>query len=49
MRLTSSLTERTITIVLDALTDITTSSNASLLHMRRNSMQLSTIPSGVSP
>ena len=41
--------ERTITTVLLALIDITTSLKHSRLHIRRNSMQLSTIPSGVSP
>ena len=46
---TSRRTERTITTVLLALMDITTSSKRSRRQMRRNSMQLSTMPSGVSP
>ena len=46
---TSRRTDRTMTTVLDALMEMTTSSKLCLRKMRRNSMQLSTIPSGVSP
>ena len=49
MALTSRRTERTMTTVLLAFIEITTSVKFSRLHIRRNSMQLSTIPSGVSP
>ena len=51
MRITlhSRRTERTITCVLDALIDTATSLNPSFTHTRRNSMQLSTMPAGVSP
>ena len=45
----SRRTERTITCVFDALMDTTTSGKFSFTQTRRNSMQLSTIPSGVSP
>ena len=45
----SRRTLRTITAVLLALTETTTSVNPSLTQTRRNSMQLSTMPSGVSP
>lgn len=47
--LTNRRIERTITTVLLALIEMTTSVKSCFLHIRRNSMQLSTIPSGVSP
>ena len=49
MASTNKRTLRTITTVLLALMDTTTSLKSSFTQMRRNSMQLSTIPSGVSP
>ena len=45
----SRRTERTMTAVLLALMDTTTSMKCSFWQMRRNSMQLSTMPPGVSP
>ena len=42
-------TERTITTVLDDLMEMTMSWKSYLRKMRRNSIQLSTMPSGVSP
>ena len=49
MASTRRRTERTITTVLLALTLSTTSVKSALRHTRRNSMQDSTMPSGVSP
>ena len=46
---TSKRTDCTITTVLLDLMEITTLSNCCFLQIRRNSMQLSTMPSGVSP
>ena len=45
----SRRTERTITAVLEALMDTTTLLKFSFTQTRRNSMQLSTMPSGVLP
>ena len=45
----SRRTLRTMTCVLEALMEMTTSLNFCFTHTRRNSMQLSTMPSGVSP
>ena len=46
---TRSLTDCTMTTVLLALMEIATSAKFSLLQILRNSMQLSTMPAGVSP
>ena len=49
MASTNRRTLCTITTVFEALIEITTSSKCTLAQTRRNSMQLSTMPAGVSP